>query len=110
MFGRLSDCVMSNMEEANEGGPVSEPEPDQDETMLFILRELEKLQLLVGMLRDRGVISDNDFAVVELQAEVRENERLAQICEKAGHTREAAAYRKANIDLERKISALQAKS
>ena len=81
--------------------------PERDETTLFMLRELEKLQLLVGLLRDKGLITNNDLAVVELQAEVRANTRIARIMRETGKLAEASDYDRANAILNKKIEALK---
>ena len=52
---------------------------DKDAMMLFLLRELERLNILVDRLRASGVISERDHALAQLESELRDKERRAKV-------------------------------
>jgi len=56
----------------------------QDELNLFLVREMERLSLLVERLKDRGIVTDEDFVVSELDAKVRDLKRRIKIAKQLG--------------------------
>ena len=64
---------------------VAEVGSVEDELRLFLVREVERLNLLMERLRDRGVLTDEDFAVSSLDAEVRDLGRRVKIAKKTGN-------------------------
>ena len=80
--------------------------PDQDQLNLFLLNELERLNLLVSRMQQRGVLRPEDVAVVQLQQELKTCERQLR----QGSRASRAAHEQAIADLRARISALEAVS
>lgn len=57
-----------------DGGALS-----QDEVNLFLLSELERLNLLVESLQTRGVIRETDVALAQLRQEQKQAERRVRV-------------------------------
>jgi hypothetical protein len=66
---------------------------DADMVLAFLLEQAERMNFLVHRLRERGVISEEDMAVVELQAEASEARRWATVAERHGDSEVAASHR-----------------
>lgn len=50
--------------------------PDQDTLNLFLLNELERLNILVGLLTRRGQITAEDVALAQLKQDLKHQQRL----------------------------------
>ena len=64
--------------------PVAKPEPEglsQDQLNLFLLNELERLNILIGLLAKRGSLKENDVALAQLKQDLRHEERLFKVAE-----------------------------
>lgn len=81
-------------------------EESQTEINHFVLRELEKLQLLVARLKERGVVSQTDWDFAELRSAAREQERFARVAERDGDSASARQYRASVSEINRRIERL----
>jgi hypothetical protein len=76
--------------------------------LLFVLRELEKVNLLVARLRARGVVTDTDIAVTELQSDLAFYERLLVVAEEGNNHPDAIAHRTKVAELKRQLALVEA--
>ena len=85
------------------------PGVNSEETLLFVLRELERVQLLVARLRDRGVVTDVDITISTLQSELRYSERMLAVAQERGRDAEALTHRAEIAKLKRQIALVEDK-
>jgi len=82
-------------------------EPTTDEMMLFALTELEKLNLIVRRLIKKGVLTERDYAMAEVESKFRNAERRAGVEEAEGRAEQAKGLRAEAAALKRRLETLQ---
>lgn len=79
----------------------------QDELNLFLLNELERLNLLIESLQKRGVVRDEDVVLAQLQQELKAEQRNLRV---ADSLKDVDALNKAEAavaDLQARISLIE---
>lgn len=79
----------------------------QNNLNLFLLSELERMNALFERLEERGVISQSDVAIAQLQADLRFEERKLSTALKIGDRTKIAESEVKVRDLAARIDALE---
>jgi hypothetical protein len=78
-----------------------------DETMLFALTELEKMKLIVRLLVAKGVLTEKELALTEIESKMMHAERYAQVEEDEGRSESAREHRSNAEALRQRLNALK---
>lgn len=79
----------------------------QDELNLFLVKEMERLSLLIERLKERGVVTDADFLVTSLDAQARDLRRRIKVAKKGGDEKLVEQLRASLRDTEKRLAALE---
>jgi len=80
----------------------------QDEVNLFLLSELERLNLLIETLQQRGVVRQEDLALAQLQQELKHAGRELRVAAARGNSAGVRAAERTVRELEKRIDAISA--